>query len=263
VARHIRTLVVDDDRALWRPTEHFLGCFGFNVEFAPDGESAIERACESKPDLILLDWELPGIQGIDVLAQLKSAGETEHIPVFMLTGREAIGDLEKAFEAGADDYVIKPLDMSRLGSVVKSRWRKYWKRPMIRTVVVEDDEVLWKAIERSLKRSGFEATMAPDGPSGIQLARKMRPGLILLDWKMPGMEGTEVLAELKSEGSTRRIPVFMLTGKGLIADVEQAFDCGADDYIIKPLNMATLGRIVNARWNKHLEKKGRRRLVLA
>ena len=68
-------------------------------------------------------------------------------------------------------------------------WKKHLKKPIIRTLVIEDDEILWKAIESSLRINRFEATFAPDGPSGIQLARKTKPELILLDWQLPGMEG--------------------------------------------------------------------------
>jgi len=261
VARHVRTLVAEDDKVLWRSVEACLKRCGFKAEFTRDGEDVVEMACESKPDLILLDWELPGMQGIDVLNELKSKAETERIPVFMLTGRESIGDLEKAFESGADDYIIKPLGMSTLGKVVKDRWKKHQKKRSVRTLVIEDDEILYKAIESSLRRSGFEATIVPDGPSGIQTARKMKPELILLDWQLPGMEGTEVLAELKRDGGTKRTPVFMLTGRELISDLEQAFDSGADDYIIKPLDMSTLGRIAKGRWSKYREKKGRKKLL--
>lgn len=261
MAKVIRTLVTEDDVALWRSIAHCLKRYGFETQFVQDGESALDRARESKPELILLDWQLPGIQGIDVLNELKSKAETERIPVFMLTGRESIGDLENAFESGADDYIIKPLDMSTLGKVVKDRWKKHQKKRSVRTLVIEDDEILWKAIESSLRRSGFEVTIVPDGPSGIQTARKMKPELILLDWQLPGMEGTEVLAELKRDGGTKRTPVFMLTGRELIADLEQAFDSGADDYIIKPLDMSTLGRIAKGRWSKYREKKGRKKLL--
>ncbi len=261
MAKVVKTLVTEDDVALWRSIAHCLKRCGFETQFVQDGESAIERAAESKPDLILLDWQLPGIQGMEVLSQLKSSPETERIPVFMLTGRESIGDLEKAFESGADDYIIKPVDMSTLGKIVKDRWKKYLKKPIVRTLVVEDDEILWKAIEGCLRNHGFKATFAADGPSGIQLARKTKPDLILLDWQMPGMEGTEVLAELKRDGGTKRIAVFMLTGKEMISDLDHAFDSGADDYIIKPMDMSTLGRIVKGRWNKFREKKGHKKLL--
>jgi DNA-binding response OmpR family regulator len=68
---------------------------------------------------------------------------------------------------------------------------------------------------------------------------------------MPEMDGLEVIAELKHNRKTENIPVFMLTGKGMIGDLDQAFEIEADDYITKPLDLMELGKIVRAKWEKH------------
>lgn len=118
-------------------------------------------------------------------------------------------------------------------------------------VVVEDDEIMRKAIERSLKLYGFQAYTAKDGPTGLQLAEEKQPALILLDWVMPEMDGLETLAELKHNPLTEQIPVFMLTSRGIIGDLDRAFDIGADDYIIKPFGLKDLGKIVKHKWEKY------------
>jgi len=71
---------------------------------------------------------------------------------------------------------------------------------------------------------------------------------------MPEMDGLEVLSELKHSKKTKHIPVFMLTGKGMIADLDQAFEIGADDYIIKPLDMTELGRTVTVKWENYTNR---------
>ncbi len=96
--------------------------------------------------------------------------------------------------------------------------------------------------------------MAEDGPTGIKIARHKKPALILLDWIMPETDGLEVLTELKHDRRTENIPVFMLTGKGMISDVDQAFEIGADDYIIKTLDLTRLGKIVKDKWKKYISK---------
>jgi len=123
-----------------------------------------------------------------------------------------------------------------------SRW--------IPVLAIEDDELIQRALRRSLKLYGFRVYLAKDGPDGLRLAREIRPAFILLDWMMPGMDGLEVLAELKHGSKTQRIPVFMLTGRGKIGDLDQAFEIGADDYITKPLDLTQLGRMVKARWER-------------
>ncbi len=117
-------------------------------------------------------------------------------------------------------------------------------------LVVEDETHIRRVLEYNLKLDGFEVYLAEDGATGMKLAHEKNPDLILLDWLMPVMNGMQVLAELKADSSTEHIPVFMLTAKGMISDVTQALEMGADDYITKPFNPIQLGKTV---WEK-LEK---------
>ncbi|MFC1636794.1 PleD family two-component system response regulator [Planctomycetota bacterium] len=128
----------------------------------------------------------------------------------------------------------------------------------IPVLVIEDDEIVQEALKRSLKLYGFKVYQAKDGRTGLKLARAKKPALILLDWMMPGMDGLEVLAELKHNRKTEHIPVIMLTGKGMISDLDQAFDIGADNYIIKPSDLMKLGEIVKDKWEKHISPAGAR-----
>lgn len=120
-------------------------------------------------------------------------------------------------------------------------------------MVVDDDEFVRKALKRSLKLYGFEVYLAKDGLTGLKLAQEKRPTFILLDWMMPEMDGLEVLSELKHDEKTEHIPVFMLTDRGMIGDIDQAFEIGADDYISKPSDLMQLGKIVKTKWEKYTE----------
>jgi CheY-like chemotaxis protein len=118
-------------------------------------------------------------------------------------------------------------------------------------LVVEDEEVVRIALERSLKLYGFQVYLAPNGLVGLRLAKEKQPTLILLDWMMPEMDGLETLAELKHDPQTEHIPVFMFTSRGMIGDLDQAFEIGADDYIRKPQDLKKLGKIVKDKWEKY------------
>jgi two-component system response regulator MprA len=120
----------------------------------------------------------------------------------------------------------------------------------IPVLVIEDDELVREALKRSLKLYGFQAYLAKDGQEGLKLAHEAKPAFILLDWMMPEMDGLEVLAELKHSKKTQDIPVFMLTARGMIGDLDQAFEIGADDYITKPLDLMQLGKMVKAKWER-------------
>lgn len=121
----------------------------------------------------------------------------------------------------------------------------------IPVLVIEDDELVRIELKLALQLYGFEVYLAKDGPTGLKLAQKKTPALILLDWMMPEMDGLEVLSELKHNKNTKHIPVFMLTDKGMIGNVNDAFETGIDDYIIKPLDLANLGKSVRDKWEKY------------
>ena len=120
----------------------------------------------------------------------------------------------------------------------------------IPVLAIDDDELVREALRRSLKLYGFQVHLAKDGPQGLRLARETKPAFILLDWMMAEMDGLEVLAELKHGNKTQGIPVFMLTDRGKIGDLDQAFELVADDYITKPLDLMQLGKMVKARWER-------------
>jgi len=103
-------------------------------------------------------------------------------------------------------------------------------------LVVEDEKDIVDLIAYHLKQSGFSVLWALDGPSGLELARKKRPGLIILDLMLPGMDGKDVCRSLKSNPFTQSIPVLMLTAKTEEVDRVIGFELGADDYVTKPFS---------------------------
>jgi two-component system, OmpR family, phosphate regulon response regulator PhoB len=107
-------LVVEDDRQLARLLDGQLREHGFRTTLAATGKEALERAQRQRPDLMLLDLNLPDIAGADVCRQVKAAVETAHVRVLMLTGRATEEDRVAGFEAGADDYVCKPFSLREL-----------------------------------------------------------------------------------------------------------------------------------------------------
>ena len=121
-------------------------------------------------------------------------------------------------------------------------------------LVIEDEDNIRIVIEYNLKRQGFDVYAAGDGLSGLELARKVLPNIVLLDWMMPEMDGLEVLTELKRDPITADIPVLMLTAKGMVADIEKALELGADDYITKPFDPTSLGRTITEKLHKQAEQ---------
>ena len=125
MSRRITVLAIDDDKFMRETFEYYLWLDGFKVYLAENGHAGIRMAKKKQPELILLDWTMPGMNGLEVLTCLKHDEETERIPVFMLTAKGKIGDVERAFDIGVDNYITKPFDPEELGKIIKKKLQKY------------------------------------------------------------------------------------------------------------------------------------------
>jgi DNA-binding response OmpR family regulator len=117
-------LVVDDDPDVCDLVTYKLEQSGFDVRRASDGDAAIREVADKIPDLVLLDVMMPGISGLEVLEQWRANSATAGMPVIMLTAKAQEGDVERGFELGADDYVVKPFsprELARRVTAVISR----------------------------------------------------------------------------------------------------------------------------------------------
>lgn len=117
-------LVVDDDPDVCDLVRYKLEQSGFDVRRASDGDQALREVAAEVPDLVLLDIMMPGMSGLEVLEHWRANGATEKLPVIMLTAKAQENDVERGFELGADDYVIKPFsprELARRVSAVLSR----------------------------------------------------------------------------------------------------------------------------------------------
>ncbi|NQV32455.1 MAG: response regulator [Phycisphaeraceae bacterium] len=131
---------------------------------------------------------------------------------------------------------------------------------MKKNIVVIDDEMAIRSIlERQLSLYGFEFYGCETGEEGLEcvmnLAKTTTVDVVLLDWMMPKMSGLEVLTKLKRRSLTCDIPVFMLTSKTKMDDLDEAFDNGADNYITKPFSVKSIGSTINLKLAKLQEKK--------
>ena len=118
-------------------------------------------------------------------------------------------------------------------------------------LVVDDDDDIRELITWKLKQAGYGTLVAADGEMGVRLAIDgdgdgHRPDLVLLDWMMPGMAGTEVCRLLRGNASTARLPIILLTARAQESEVERGFAAGVDDYIIKPFSPRAMMRRVEA-----------------
>ena len=116
-------LLVEDEAAIREMVQHALSRAGFEIRAVPDAAHADRAIEQSVPDLILLDWMLPGVSGLEFARRLRRGSATRNIPIIMLTAKGEEGDRLSGFEAGVDDYVVKPFSVkelvARIGAVLK------------------------------------------------------------------------------------------------------------------------------------------------
>ncbi|WP_133365347.1 phosphate regulon transcriptional regulator PhoB [Qipengyuania sediminis] len=118
-----KLLLVEDDPALLELLEYRFRNEGYDVRATPDGDEALMLAAEDAPDLVILDWMIEGTSGIEVCRRLRRDKATAHVPIIMLTAREAEDDRIRGLDTGADDYLTKPFSprelMARVGAVMR------------------------------------------------------------------------------------------------------------------------------------------------
>lgn len=122
-------------------------------------------------------------------------------------------------------------------------------------LVIEDDESIGEVIEGFLEAHHFRTTWAMDGKTGLQMARENKPSAIILDRQMPGLDGHDVLRELKADPSLAKIPVIMLTAENRRVEIEESIKLGAIDYIIKPFKPEEFVERVKKILFAHVQKK--------
>jgi two-component system phosphate regulon response regulator PhoB len=152
-------LIVEDEEALSTLLDYNLGKEGFNTRIAVDGEEALMKVEEAAPDIIILDWMLPKVSGIEVCRRLRSKSETRNIPVIMLTARSEETDRIRGLDTGADDYMTKPFSMNELTARIRAVLRRI--RPaLVEEAVTFGDIVIDRAAHR-VKRAEREIHLGP------------------------------------------------------------------------------------------------------
>ena len=161
-----KILLVEDDRALVELLVFHFEREGFAVRSTPDGEEALIIARENAPDLVILDWMLEGVSGIEVCRRLRRLPETANVPIIMLTARGEEADRIRGFETGADDYVTKPFSPRELVARVLAVLRRV--RPALAGERLNYADVEMDVVAHKVKRGGESVTL---GPTEFRLLR--------------------------------------------------------------------------------------------
>ena len=227
-------VVADDSPLIHRHTVPILEEAGYDVVSAMDGVEALGLVREHQPDLLLTDVEMPRMDGYALAKAIKYAEETAHLPVIICSSLGEATDLERGFDSGADDYLVKPVLPEELLTRVRHALRGTMPASRETVLVVDDSPAQRHFVADCLARQGFKIITAENGALGLEQAKTANPALILSDYDMPVMTGFEMVHALKRDPETRDIPIVMLTARDSRRDVQKLRAAGATAYLVKP-----------------------------
>ncbi|MCP4642173.1 MAG: response regulator [bacterium] len=240
----MKALVVDDSRVTRRILTGVLRheCGILEVVEATDGQEAIDCAGADTFDVILLDWDMPNVTGIEALTALRASGNKT--PIIMVTAQRDKIRIVEAIHAGANNYVVKPFRPStvdrKIRQVLENHHHLTKSQRTKKALIVDDSATVRKLLHTTLqKHCGFQVVIeADDGDTALDATHKASFDIILLDWNMPKVSGIEVLRKIRKHD--KRTPVLMVTGETDDAHVMKAFDAGATNYLVKPFKAPAL-----------------------
>jgi PAS domain S-box-containing protein len=226
-----RILVVEDNAATRKMMRLALQAEGYSVLEAEDGETALRIAADQAPVLVLLDCKLPDLDGFEIARRLRVFAP--HLPMIAVTGWAQ--DESRMLTAGFQDVLVKPVEPSHLVEVV-ARYMGHTpaRSTLTRTGVIlaDDDPAQRKLGQLALTSAGFDVRVAENGESALELAREKRPGAILTDVLMPGMDGFGLCKAVRADPTLASVPVVLMSAHYLEdADRALATRFGATRYV--------------------------------
>ncbi|MDP7143139.1 MAG: PleD family two-component system response regulator [Alphaproteobacteria bacterium] len=258
-----RVLVVDDILPNVKLLEAKLSSEYYDVLTATNGEDALKRVKQDSPDLVLLDVMMPGMDGFEVCKRIKDDPVSAHIPVVMVTALTDTADRVRGLQAGADDFLSKPVNdtalMARVRSLVRLKmtvdeWRmrentasqlgvleekgSLMDEPVdnARVLVVEDQNFEAEKIAETLHVDDDIVIPVESGMSAIEYSSQHDFDLLVISLNLRHEDGLRLCSHLKSNEKTRGIPILMLSTENDMDKIAHGLEIGAHDYIVRPID---------------------------
>ncbi|MGD1717043.1 response regulator [Dapis sp. BLCC M172] len=259
-SRMASILVVDDQPHNVALLTDILEEDEFEVWQATSGVEALEMARKILPDLILLDINMPDMNGYLVCQHLKADRETTAIPIIFISALDGSWDKVKGFSVGGSDYITKPFNtLEAIVRIENQLQIRQIQEKMLgieeqgqatphqtiasesKQILMVDDELKNLALLTDvLEEEGYEVWQADSGSEALRIAEMILPDLILLDIKMPDINGYDVCQQLKADAKTKLIPMIFVSAVDQTWDKVKAFSVGGSDYVAKPIDMLEL-----------------------
>ncbi len=230
-----KILVVDDNEAYTDSIKDILEDEGYDVETAYDGEAAYELTGCAEYDLVLMDIKMPGMNGVESFLHMKL--RNPDVKVILFTAYALTELIQKARDNGVTAILKKPLEMNDLNTIIE---RAITQPDGGCILVADDDQALCESLYDALSESGYRVAMACDPRDAIREAERQPFDILLLDLKMPDLNGLEVYRRIKKVQP--RLVTILMTGYAEEMNdlIQQAIDESAYTMLPKPIDMQQL-----------------------
>jgi two-component system, cell cycle response regulator len=256
-----RILVIEDNPESLELMTYLLTAFGHSASGAASGESGLDMTRRDRPELIICDIQLPGMNGYQVAQALQADETLARIPRIAVTALAMVGDRERILAAGFDGYIAKPIvPEAFVPEVERFLPAGYASAPAVRVhsaaapaaiirrdgngkriLVVDDVAVNVQLARDLLENIGYDVTTVNDAKEALSVARRVHPDLVLSDVNMATLSGFELIRQLKADSELRAIPVIFLSATFLGEEARRtALKLGASRYLQRPLELEVL-----------------------
>ncbi|RUP27224.1 MAG: response regulator, partial [Curvibacter sp.] len=272
-----RALVVDDNQHAAAVLADLLKGMSFEVSVAHSGAEAlaalVEAANQGLPvEVLVLDWQMPGMDGLEVARRLPGLNLPLQPWSVMVTGFGRDELLESARHLGVGEVLVKPVNASQMFDALMRLMGQPQARPEselppgssplealtplrgARLLVVEDNELNQQVAAELLSDAGFVVELAGNGQEALAKLRQQPVDLVLMDMQMPVMDGLEATRAIRAQPDTRHLPVIAMTANAMAADREHCLAAGMNDHLAKPVDPDDLWRVL-ARWLKPIGRQ--------
>ena len=247
--RHI--LIVDDSVTIRTGLKRNLETFNAEIMEAADGREGLDLALNNSFDLIITDFDMPRMNGVEFCQRLKSDPLTRGIPVIMLSSFDSDSDINRGFEAGASAYVSKHEARSRLNDVIEEILSKSNIQRQQLIMVVDDSHAIRHLVENGLAQAGFQVITADNGRKALDFLTKKRPDLIISDIDMPEMNGFAFCEAVHKDPDLASIPFVVMSSNNQRGYMKRMLENGAAAYMVKPFNLDQLVILVEKLLSDH------------
>jgi two-component system NtrC family sensor kinase len=269
-----RILVVEDSETQSLRLRLLLEEQGWETTGVATAEAALTELAGGGYDLVIVDYNLPGMRGDELCRQIRMKVDTRAVPILMLTVEEGQAAELLGLDSGADDYVSKLAEIDLLLLRVRALLRKAQTQAAIlgggegrlrraRLLVIDDSPTYLERLAGELTGEGYEVVLAESGEAGLALLRREPIDGVLVDLAMPGMDGMEVCRHITELRRTMDNPVvvLMLTAHETREDMTRGLEAGADDFVGKSSDMAVLKARIRALLRRKFFQEENQRIV--